>query len=256
MLCSGCSTHVATGPSGLCTGCSAGGTAPGWAPPAPVRSLVGLSYAVVVLLVLVAVTDLAAIFATLNVRAVVGDLLAAPVELFEPYSDAERRADQLMYFSASFQFMVFIATCIVFIVWFHRARTNAGALAPDAQLRGRGWAIGSWFIPIANLWIPRQIAGDIWTASELDGRASRAVLNAWWAAWVVTFAVGRAADRFWQRAEDGDAIRKAAMGLVLSHVVDIVAVVLAILFVRRLTGMQQAKASAVGQPGGAVRIEG
>lgn len=64
--------------------------------------------------------------------------------------------------------LALLATATVFIVWFHRVRTNAGVFAPDLQSRGAGWAIGGWFIPIGNLWIPRGVAGDVLRASRHD----------------------------------------------------------------------------------------
>ncbi|MEU2184888.1 DUF4328 domain-containing protein [Streptomyces thermolilacinus] len=222
---------------------------PSWAPAPvkPLRSIVGLSYGVTALLVLVALLDALAVYAALNSYAVMGDLYAADEERYAALTATANQADMLMYFSASFSLMALIATGIVFIVWFHRARTNAEVFGPDEQRRTPGWAIGSWFIPIANLWIPRKIAGDIWDASELDKRAPRAVLNTWWTLWVVASLAGRTAERLWERAEEYDAIRRAALGLAASSVLELVAAVAAVLFVRRLTAMQHAKALA-GRP--------
>ncbi|WP_436995683.1 DUF4328 domain-containing protein [Streptomyces sp. enrichment culture] len=217
------------------------------APVKPLRSIVGLSYGVTGLLVLVALLDVLAVYAALNSYTVIGDLYTADDERYDALTATANQADMLMYFSASFSLMALIATGIVFIVWFHRARTNAEVFGPDEQRRTPGWAIGSWFIPIANLWIPRKIAGDIWDASELDKRAPRTVLNAWWTLWIVASLAGRSAERLWERAEEYDAIRRAALGLAASSVLDLAAAVAAVLFVRRLTAMQHAKAMA-GRP--------
>ncbi|MEU3448770.1 DUF4328 domain-containing protein [Streptomyces thermolilacinus] len=228
-----------------------GPTAPGTAAPPrspapvkPLRSIVGLSYGVTGLLVLVALLDALAVYAALNGYTVMGDLSTADEDQYDALAATANQADMLMYFSASFSLMALIATGIVFIVWFHRARTNAEVFGPDEQRRTPGWAIGSWFIPLANLWIPRKIAGDIWDASELGKRAPRTVLNAWWTLWVVASLAGRTTERLWERAEEYDAIRRAALGLAASSVLDLVAAVAAILFVRRLTAMQHAKALA------------
>ncbi|WP_175410840.1 DUF4328 domain-containing protein [Streptomyces sp. TRM64462] len=244
MICSRCAAQGATDAAGLCPACAVGGGAPVPAPSGGVlRSPVGLSYVVVALLAVVIAVDLAAVYAALNTHAVVGRILEGGTG---EYADDGRRADLLMYRVASLYVTALVATGVVFIVWFRRVRGNAQVFAPDLQRRGPGWAVGAWFIPIANLWIPRQIAGDIWRASELERRASRGVLNAWWTLWVVSLAVDRIATRAWDRAEYGDDLRRAALGLVAGYVIDIAAAVLAILFVRRLTALQHAKALAGG----------
>ncbi|CAL9616664.1 hypothetical protein SUDANB38_05783 [Streptomyces sp. enrichment culture] len=269
MPCSRCAATEVTGASGLCTRCEAAAppapasaapapapaaqvaehpaaaAPPSWAPPVkPLRSIVGLSYGVTGLLGLVALLDALAAYAALNSYTVIGKLYTADEDQYDALTATADRADMLMYFSASFSLMALIATGIVFIVWFHRARTNAEVFGPAEQRRTPGWAIGAWFIPIANLWIPRRIAGDIWDASELGERAPRAALNTWWTLWVLTSLAGRTAERLWERAEEYDAVRRAALGLAASSVLDLVAAVAAIVFVRRLTAMQYAKAMA------------
>ncbi|GAA4919690.1 DUF4328 domain-containing protein [Streptomyces coeruleoprunus] len=204
------------------------------------RSPVGLSYAVVALLALVVAVDLFAIYASLNMRDLMGDIVSG--DFTADRLEEANRADRLSYFSTSLALMSLIAAGVVFIVWFHRTRTNAGIFHPELQRRGPGWAIGSWFIPIANLWIPRQIAGDIWDASEQDKRESRTVLNAWWAAWVISTVLNQMAARMYYRAEEPAALRTALTVDVISGVVDMAAAVLAMLFVRKLTALQHAKA--------------
>jgi hypothetical protein len=200
--------------------------------------------------VLLAVLDAVAVYAALDSRSTVGALAGAletgdAVDQ-ETHLRAAERADTVMFASDLVYGVGLIATAVVFLVWFHRARVNAGLLGPEEQRRGPGWAVGSWFIPFANLWLPRAVAGDIWDASEHDKRVPRTVLNAWWALWVLSCLANRVAGRLWERAEEVDAIRRAALGLVAGSAVDLVAAVLAVLFVRRLTAMQHAKAALTG----------
>ncbi|MCH0541802.1 DUF4328 domain-containing protein [Streptomyces sp. MUM 203J] len=254
MLCSRCATHATTDRSGHCAECAAaptGGPPTAWAPPPPVRpvrSVVGLSYAVVSLLAAVAVIDVFAVYAALGVRAATGTMNVEAVEDHDRYAQALDQAEWLLYLSSSLGMMGVLATGIVFIIWFHRTRTNAEVFAPGTLRRGPGWAIASWFIPFANLWIPRWIAGDIWTASELDRRVPRTVLNAWWILWVLMLPVSQIAGRMWERAEEAEAIRQATLALAASSALDIAAAVLAILFVHRLTAMQETKTLAGPQP--------
>ncbi|MGW1507807.1 DUF4328 domain-containing protein [Streptomyces sp. NPDC002394] len=146
------------------------------------------------------------------------------------------------------QFLVFLATIVVFIVWFHRLRNNAEVWAGDLQGWKPGWAIGGWFVPIGNLWIPRMIAASIWRASRrepyaADGARELTILNAWWVFWIADWVVDRLATQLYKRAETPEAYDTAAAWSLASYAVNIVAAVLAILVVRRLTSMQHAKAT-------------
>ncbi|MFG2227460.1 DUF4328 domain-containing protein [Streptomyces sp. NPDC048644] len=56
--------------------------------------------------------------------------------------------------SGKVQLAVTVATAVVFIVWFHRARVNAGVFAPNCHAMKHGWAIWGWVVPVVNLWSP------------------------------------------------------------------------------------------------------
>ncbi|MFD7442336.1 DUF4328 domain-containing protein [Streptomyces sp. NPDC059909] len=209
------------------------------------RAPVGLSYAVVALLGLVVLVDLVWIYAAALMRGLMGDVAEGDLSAYG--DEGLDRAQLLLNLNPGFSAVAFLVTAIVFILWFHRARINAGVFGPDLQRRGPGWAVGSWFIPIANLWIPYGVAADVWDASDRDlgtpgRRTSRAVLNAWWAAWLGSWAVDRIATGVDNHAEDAAEIHEAMGLLILSNAADIAAAVLAILFVRKLTAMQHAKA--------------
>ncbi|MGW7367381.1 DUF4328 domain-containing protein [Streptomyces sp. NPDC054841] len=208
------------------------------------RSPVGLSYAVTALLGLIIVVDLLIIAASLNIRSLMSQV-AANSSVANDEAQLNR-ADYAMAGSSVLYVIALLATATVFIIWFHRLRLNAATFAPDLQRRTAGWAIGSWFIPFGNLWIPRGIAADILRASQADpyGRepAGRGLLNAWWGAWVWSALFDRYASKAYDKANDVDAIHDAAALVVTSAVFDMVAAVLAILFVRKLTALQHTKA--------------
>ncbi|MEN8653731.1 DUF4328 domain-containing protein [Streptomyces sp. 21So2-11] len=215
-------------------------------PVAGLRSPVGLSYAVVALLGAVIVADLFSIVVSLRMRSLMGDIVSGNVVTDE----ALEGVDSLMRVSGLLYFATVAASGVVFVVWFFRVRRNAGIFAPDLQRRGAGWAIGAWFIPIGNLWIPRGVAADVLAASKRDpyglGKSkgeSGAVLDVWWTAWVVSLLFGRVASGAYDRAEEADDLKNAMDLLVVDGLIDITAAVFAILFVRMLTRMQQLKAA-------------
>lgn len=152
------------------------------------------------------------------------------------------RADSLYEASGMAQLAATLATTAVFLTWFHRTRVNAEVFAPGYHTKKRAWAIWGWFVPVVNLWFPRRIATDIWNASADARSRSRALLNGWWALWLVDLVFGRLASQRYSRARTADEIKGAIAGLMASDVFNIAAAALAILFVHRLTRMQHEKA--------------
>ncbi|MFE0733995.1 DUF4328 domain-containing protein [Streptomyces sp. NPDC058855] len=150
--------------------------------------------------------------------------------------------------TALLQLLLLVATGTVFIVWFHRLRLNAEVWAGDFQSRTPGWAVGGWFVPVAGFWIPRAIAADIWRASRPDPsapdrRGEFLLLDGWWLVFVADVVLGRVAAWRLGRAETFEAYASATWWLLASGALGMAAAVLAILFVRRLTSMQHAKAT-------------
>ncbi|MVO83551.1 DUF4328 domain-containing protein [Streptomyces sp. p1417] len=220
-------------------------------PGAWLKSPVGLARATMVLLGVGMAVDVFSLWAGVGVLDVVSDLIdhgwSADAE------DRADRADTLYGTSGVLQALVLLVTATVFICWFHRVRVNAEVFAPDAHTKGRGWAVGGWFVPVVNLWFPRRIAVDTWNASSpgffvsLPGdfapeQPRRTLLNAWWTLWLCTGIFGQIASRQYANAEEPEAIERAVVSLLASDVLNIAAAVVAILFVRRLTAMQDAKA--------------
>ncbi|AWK11063.1 hypothetical protein DDQ41_21535 [Streptomyces spongiicola] len=216
------------------------------APGRALRSPVGLSYAVIALLGVVIVADLLMVAASVDMRSFLNGAASGSAGFDE---DEANRADYAMAGSGGLYVAALPAVATLFIIWFHRVRWNAEVFAPDTQRRTPGWAIGAWFIPIANLWIPRGIAADVLRASRTDpyggAPVGRGLLNAWWGAWVWAVVFDRYASRMYDRAQGADAIHYAAGLMTAGAGFDLLAAVLAVLFVRRLTAMQHAKALAV-----------
>ncbi|WP_050512255.1 DUF4328 domain-containing protein [Streptomyces rimosus] len=205
------------------------------------RPTKGLAAAVTVLLYAAIAIDLFALGADLNMWALLGNLATATAQ-------EAKRADALYELAADLQGSILIATAVVFIIWFHRSRVNAEHYTRDVCTLGRGWAIGSWFVPIGNLWLPYRVAKETWQASAQsapDGSrrtVSMAPVRAWWTLWVGSLAVSRlGAVLYTKHTKDElpDGLRQALSVIALSELLDIAAAALAILFVRNLTRMQQ-----------------
>ncbi|MDQ1659194.1 MAG: hypothetical protein QOD41_4277 [Cryptosporangiaceae bacterium] len=84
---------------------------------------------------------------------------------------------------------------IAVICWLFRARTNLTAFGREPLTWGRGWTIGGWFIPIANLFIPLSVVGEIDTksATAADGTRThgRILFGLWATTWTLYLIVDR-----------------------------------------------------------------
>jgi hypothetical protein len=72
---------------------------------------------------------------------------------------------------------------ILVIVWLTRARANADALYVARHGLAAGWAIGGWFIPVGNLFLPVVVVLDVVKASNPTGQSLPQVWM-WWAGWI------------------------------------------------------------------------
>ncbi|MFF9777128.1 DUF4328 domain-containing protein [Streptomyces sp. NPDC013978] len=210
-------------------------------PPPLLRSPVGLGRAVAILLGAVAVADVVAVWADLSLLDVMNRMLADDWSVaLERDSD---RADGLMALAAALQTFTYLATAVVFLVWFHRVRVNAEVFDPFGHRKKRGWAIGGWFVPVVNLWFPRRIAVDCWDASgPWQKPRSHALVNTWWKLWLLSLFAGEVGDRAYFRAEEAEEYRTAAQQMLFADSLEIVSAVFAALFVLALTRMQDDKA--------------
>ncbi|MEV4429346.1 DUF4328 domain-containing protein [Streptomyces sp. NPDC053792] len=202
------------------------------------KNPIGLAWAVVALLAGNIVFDV--LLGLIDVR----NLAADETDFYDPAAFGPINLNVAYSLSR----LLYWATGIVFIIWFYRLRKNAEIWARDLQSRTPGWAIGSWFIPIANFWIPQVIAADIWRASRrepyaADGKRELALLNSWWACWNIGIVAEMIATMQYKFAETIEAWTTATWWSLAGDALDIPAAVLAILVVQRLTSMQHAKAT-------------
>src|SRR5207247_11359605 len=115
---------------------------------------------------------------------------------------------------------------------------------------GPGWAVGIWFVPIANLWRPKQVIDDVWRASDPElaedvgddwknERPSR-LTGLWWAALILSGLVARVASGMSVRTLAGLQSRTSAF--MFSDLLSVVAAIAAIVIVRRVTTRQEHRA--------------
>ncbi|MEY2449532.1 MAG: hypothetical protein QOH79_3008 [Acidimicrobiaceae bacterium] len=223
----------------------------GYAPVAePVKSLKGLSTAVVVLLAVTGLAALWAAFALFHRASVVNDFTGFGGVSFQDLEDADSQVSGSV---GLLQFGI-LATAVLWMIWQFRFAKNAQALRGNYGL-APGWAIGGWFIPLGNLVLPQLQLFQAAKASDPDlpagqaaasGRAP-ATVPAWWVAYdlaAVLFAIG-AVMRPNKSDFDFDLDRyvRADRVSALSCLVYAVAAVIAIVMVRALSDRQMRAAA-------------
>ncbi|WP_299539545.1 DUF4328 domain-containing protein [uncultured Streptomyces sp.] len=137
-----------------------------------------LLVAVVVLLGTVAVCDLLAGYAAVRLdHTRYGDQYFS-YALAADLAEAER----IERIAQQFRGTAYVLCAGAFVAWFFRLRRYLGRVAPQAFDRGPGWAIGSWFVPVLNLWMPYRIAVQMWTAPRPGPVRARSLwpVNLWW----------------------------------------------------------------------------
>ena len=99
------------------------------------------------------------------------------------------RLDDLLRSAGSLVALAEAAALAATIVWLWRARRNLDAFPGREPGLGAGWAIGGWFLPIANAVIPARVMTDVARLS-CPGRRVGAVAVFWWLALLTSRLVG------------------------------------------------------------------
>lgn len=68
--------------------------------------------------------------------------------------------DLLELITGLLQITVFIATAIFFLIWLYRVYGNLRSLGASTVEYTPGWAVGWFFVPLANLVIPYKIVHE------------------------------------------------------------------------------------------------
>jgi Domain of unknown function (DUF4328) len=84
-----------------------------------------------------------------------------------------------------------MAVVVLWLIWQHGSTANLWARGyRDLKIRP-GWAVGWWFIPVANYAMPLVAMLELDRRSTADGTPRRAspILGCWWAVWLLSSTV-------------------------------------------------------------------
>jgi Ca2+/Na+ antiporter len=208
----------------------------------PAKPIRGLGTATQVLLVVQTLAALGLLIPVLHERDLVDRVRSGSgtVTLHEA-----QQADNTLSALSGAVTLLYLATGIVWIIWFYRARRNVEAWDASYQRHGPGWAIGGWICPVVSLWFPYVIAKDILDDTEETDphRArqprSRPLLLAWWLSFVALALIP-----FVERAQHPSTLDQLSTYtdiVIAGIVIRIVAACLAFGVVRQITNAQAAR---------------
>ncbi|HEX8335871.1 MAG TPA: DUF4328 domain-containing protein [Pyrinomonadaceae bacterium] len=150
--------------------------------------------------------------------------------------------------------VVRLTLMVAFLLWLHRASGNMAALgnAKSKIEYTPGWAVGSFFIPFANLFMPYRAVSEVWVKSEPPVQEEGGLafaphppttpVLAWWVTWLASNFIGRAASRFGDKADTIETLQMMTWAAVLADVLSVVAAVLAVMVVRSIDRRQEERA--------------
>jgi hypothetical protein len=189
----------------------------------------------------VGVTVLGALFEAMHIG-VLSDRPVSPIALAT--SDGRIAAAYIA------QAIAYVLCAVAFIAWMHRARINTEALGDRSQRYGAGWAVGGWFVPILNLWRPKQVIDDIWVSSDAagtpDGAPRRPIpmsFHGWWFCWIASLFAERASIQAYDVSRPYPQQQVATVMALVTSAITVVAALLAIRVVARITDLQRERAT-------------
>ena len=162
-------------------------------PPAPFTSAHGRARIVKFLLVA------GVIITTLSLLVELVSLSAPPLAEDQELGDNPMGAAvALMAFLIALpEIIIYLATVVFFCMWLYRAHRNLRAFRPAGGFEySSGLAVGSFFIPFANLIIPYRAVREVWQKSGPPDEAlfsepsPPALFPTWWTFWLLASFAG------------------------------------------------------------------
>jgi hypothetical protein len=105
--------------------------------------------------------------------------------------------------------LAYLVSGITFIMWFRRAYFNLHLNVKHLEF-SEGWAAGSWFVPILNLYRPLQIMKELYFETKkllsikeplTEFELTDKFLGVWWMLWIINGIFGQIVSSFTDHAE-------------------------------------------------------
>lgn len=133
--------------------------------------------------------------------------------------------------------ITYIISAVTFIQWFRRAYFNLHQRV-NFLLYTEGWAAGSWFVPILNLFRPYQIMKELYletskiltkNGSSRLGIFSTTTVGWWWTLWIINGIIGQVVYRVSSSAEN---VEELTISTIISMISNLFAIPLALVTIK------------------------
>jgi len=123
-----------------------------------------------------------------------------------------------------------VVSIITFIQWFRRAYYNLHQCA-DNLSHSEGWAAGSWFVPILNLFRPYQIMLELYSRTstvlskhdiQLKKYLDTQFLGFWWTLWIINNFLGNYTLKSSMKTESIDSMLNVCLVEMVGNIIMIV----------------------------------
>jgi len=142
----------------------------------------------------------------------------------------------------------FIVSAIAISMWIYRAHSSLREAGREDLQFSPGWAVGWYFIPLANLVMPFKAMRELWNESHLSadsyGGEAPGNLGVWWGTWIIGGILGNASLRL-SLMGDGSNVQIAMILAALSSVLSIAAGYLIYQIIQSVTEAQEFNLGAV-----------
>lgn len=156
--------------------------------------------------------------------------------------------------SAGIEQLLRLAVIVLFLIWEYQSFKNLSALkAPNLEF-SPGWAVGWWFVPLANLVKPFQAIRELWNESDPDfdeetvfnysSAGTPALIIFWWIAFLLSN-IANSISNAMVNPRTGLPTDGFPVMLIVVSVFQITAAGLAILIVRGVTQRQEQRFSRI-----------
>ena len=133
--------------------------------------------------------------------------------------------------------IAYVISTVTFIQWFRRAYFNLHQKVTYLAYT-EGWAAGSWFVPIVNLYRPYQIMKELYQETkalfikkgiDVNSNFTTNALGWWWTLWIINSIIGQFVFRYSMKA---DTIDELTISTVASMIGNILGIPLALITVK------------------------
>jgi hypothetical protein len=166
-----------------------------------------------------------------------------------PSSDAIGDASFLLVAGAlgTISLALYVLSAVAFLAWLSRVVDNVPALTGATPIHGPREAIGWWFVPLANMFVPYLIVRDTMTilAGTLRGQAG--IVTAWWLLFMGSNLVSGVGSVLMSSIGGGASLPAATIAIGGSLMLALAGALLVVI-VRRMERWSEAWATSAAQP--------